>query len=435
MDCQAYIRSLENKFGVKIPLEEGSLNIIPRYLEKNNQITELSLVDCKIKRISDVPALSTLTSLETLNLANNQITQIQGLDTLTNLKTLDFQNNNLTEIKGLENLVNIESLYLYGNKIREIRGLDSLKKLRVLILERNEISEIQRLENLPSLGKLDLSWNKITEIKGLDNLKGLRSLYLHRNQITEVKGLENLSSLSSIILSYNPIPNPEEWSQRGQDAVVYCQKNSVQWNRAQQMKAQKEAQLVEKKAQSDAQLLRKFQEILEMTQDVKISRVAEYLEISEKDLFKKLISWRHLGFKIKQECIIVDDIAQFTTALDHQFEEWEQKETNKIGKIEGIRTISEKKPVASPYNDRKIESLSMASVQKYNYLLRREGNKPKLSPQEMIELRKKIDAFIRWIRNPAGVARYLQHYLDINDQKMISKLAMLFNGFRYVFGV
>jgi Leucine Rich repeats (2 copies)/Leucine Rich Repeat len=86
--------------------------------------------------------------------------------------------------------------------------------------------------------------------------------------------------------------------------------------------------------QSDTQLLKKFQEILEMSQKVKKAEVAEYLEITEKELFKKLVSWRHLGFKLNEEYIVVENLTEFTTALDHQFEDWVQKEHEGIGKIE-----------------------------------------------------------------------------------------------------
>jgi Leucine rich repeat len=86
--------------------------------------------------------------------------------------------------------------------------------------------------------------------------------------------------------------------------------------------------------QSDAELLKKFQEILEMSQEVKKADVAKYLQISEDDLFSKLVGWRHLGFKLKSELIIVENLEEFTAALDQQFVDWGEKEAAGIGKIE-----------------------------------------------------------------------------------------------------
>jgi predicted nucleic acid-binding Zn-ribbon protein len=84
---------------------------------------------------------------------------------------------------------------------------------------------------------------------------------------------------------------------------------------------------------SDSNLLKKFKAILEMSREVKILGVAKYLKLTEDELFEKLLTWKDLGFKIKNELIIVDDLAAFTSALDRQFLDWGQKEQKGIGKI------------------------------------------------------------------------------------------------------
>jgi Leucine-rich repeat (LRR) protein len=89
-------------------------------------------------------------------------------------------------------------------------------------------------------------------------------------------------------------------------------------------------------SQNSADLLKKFKKILEISQEVKKSEVAEYLGISEKELFAKMVDWGMLGFKIKNDLIVVEDIEEFSAAVDQQFIEWGENEESKIGKVEDL---------------------------------------------------------------------------------------------------
>ena len=80
--------------------------------------------------------------------------------------------------------------------------------------------------------------------------------------------------------------------------------------------------------------LRKFKEILEITQRVKIHDVAQSLGIEYSDLFEKLLRWKKdIPFKIDGEMIVVEDISNFVGVLDSEFQSWENNkdlDNNKI---------------------------------------------------------------------------------------------------------
>jgi galactose oxidase-like protein len=83
------------------------------------------------------------------------------------------------------------------------------------------------------------------------------------------------------------------------------------------------------------QLLEKFKAILNMSQKVDVSTVAENLEVSQKVLFTQLFKWNKvIPFKIDGEKIIVEDLNNFITALDNQFDEWQERDLTKEGKVE-----------------------------------------------------------------------------------------------------
>ncbi|OLS13863.1 MAG: hypothetical protein RBG13Loki_2540 [Promethearchaeota archaeon CR_4] len=48
-------------------------------------------------------------------------------------------------------------------------------------------------------------------------------------------------------------------------------------------------------------------------------------------------------------------------------------------------------------------------------------------------LRQEIDNFMTWIKNPEGLAAYIDYYINLNDQGKISQLAQIYNKFRQIF--
>jgi hypothetical protein len=49
-------------------------------------------------------------------------------------------------------------------------------------------------------------------------------------------------------------------------------------------------------------------------------------------------------------------------------------------------------------------------------------------------LKAEIDGFIQWLKDPNGLAGYIQYYLNQNDPNVLAKLAKAYNDFRQVFG-
>jgi len=41
--------------------------------------------------------------------------------------------------------------------------------------------------------------------------------------------------------------------------------------------------------------------------------------------------------------------------------------------------------------------------------------------------KKEMSSILEWIKNPEGLSRYISYYLQQNDQKKISELALIYN--------
>ena len=50
-----------------------------------------------------------------------------------------------------------------------------------------------------------------------------------------------------------------------------------------------------------------------------------------------------------------------------------------------------------------------------------------------LTLKQEIDNFLVWIKNPEGLAAYIDYYVNLNDQGKIAQLAQIYNKFRQIF--
>ena len=168
-------------------------------------LTNLTYLDLSANKITDITGLSALTNLTDLNLFGNQITDITGLSALTNLTYLNLYQNQITDITGLSALTNLTDLALGHNQIIDITGLSALTNLTLLDLEINQIINITGLSGLTNLTKLELYCNEIIDIIPLSTLTNLTKLGLSENQITDITGLSGLTNLTKLTLCSNQI--------------------------------------------------------------------------------------------------------------------------------------------------------------------------------------------------------------------------------------
>ena len=82
------------------------------------------------------------------------------------------------------------------------------------------------------------------------------------------------------------------------------------------------------------ELLYQFKNVMRISQRIKRKDVAQALCIPESELLKRLVYWGdQYPFKIDKDEIIVEDLSQFVSVLDNQFNEWDKREQAQDGKI------------------------------------------------------------------------------------------------------
>jgi hypothetical protein len=87
----------------------------------------------------------------------------------------------------------------------------------------------------------------------------------------------------------------------------------------------------------DKELLKKFRKVMSFSQKIKQTQVAEMLNITPSQLSQKLFIWSDsIPFQIIGDEIVVNNLMEFTSQLDAQFEDWGEKEISKEGKRETL---------------------------------------------------------------------------------------------------
>lgn len=153
--------------------EANKSNLKILYLE-NNKLTEL-------------PEMKGLSSLETLSLANNEFAEYPTqLSQLAKLKVLSLSGNKLTEIESMASNTALTTLYLNYNELTSLPGgIEALGLLSEVSISHNKIEEIsESISLLQSLERFDISFNLLTDIpENISEISGLQMLDVNFNFI------------------------------------------------------------------------------------------------------------------------------------------------------------------------------------------------------------------------------------------------------------
>ena len=98
--------------------------------------------------LADLTPISTLTSLEYLNISYCSISDISAVSNLKNLKSLNARGNHIVDIKPIANLTNLTRLRLNRNRIHDVTPLAELTRLEFLEIHHNRIGDHSPLETL-----------------------------------------------------------------------------------------------------------------------------------------------------------------------------------------------------------------------------------------------------------------------------------------------
>lgn len=193
-------------------------------------LTGLTTLDLSKNSIGDISALSALENLRKLDLSFNSLLDVSPLSALTALTRLDLSQNAVSDLTPLGTLTALETLALDENRIQMLTGLSSLRNLIELSVSNNKallsvadafalpalqkftaagcgLEELPPPEDvsLPSLTFLDLSDNLLTSLEALRGFPGLETLHIENNAVVSLSPLTESLMLQDIYAAGNGI--------------------------------------------------------------------------------------------------------------------------------------------------------------------------------------------------------------------------------------
>ena len=163
----------------------------------------------------DIEPLQYMVNLTYLDLRENKITDLSALEPLTELRSLNLRQNEISDLSPLAGMTQMEELQLSGGSgnngnagISDLSPLANMKNLTYLSLPPGSaISDLSPLAELTSLTEIsfDGSWgnsvsNGISDLTPLAGLTNLESLRILVSGVEDLSPLENLTNLTELQL-------------------------------------------------------------------------------------------------------------------------------------------------------------------------------------------------------------------------------------------
>ena len=202
----------DNKISDLSPLA-GLIHLTQLNFVRNRNISDLSpLKDLKNLEylnfsetlVSDLSPVAGLINLRSIRAWNHSISDLSPLANLTKLEYLDFCGGNISDLTPLAGLTGLKELYLAVEKVSDISPLAGLTGLTRLSLEDNDISDISPLAGLTNLKWLDVGQNDISDVSPLAGLTNLKWLGIYINEISDISPLDKLREKTKLLWYHTP---------------------------------------------------------------------------------------------------------------------------------------------------------------------------------------------------------------------------------------
>lgn len=173
-----------------------------------SNLQKLTMENCGL---STIEPLSSLQSLEYLNLADNTLRNINILASMPLLREVNLQHNALSDLSALSNLNNLTKLDVSNNDLSSIAPICTLKNLNQLRVDNNNLVSLSGISNLNSLTLFTASYNALTDVSSLAECVALQTVDISNNALTDITALSVLKNLAYFTFKYNQVTALPTW--------------------------------------------------------------------------------------------------------------------------------------------------------------------------------------------------------------------------------
>jgi len=106
------------------------------------------------------------------------------------LTRLDLSSTQVSDISALSGLSSLQRLYLSSTQVSDVSALSNLSSLQELYLSSTQVRDVWALSSLSSLIRLYLNSTLVSDVSVLSDLSSLRYLYLDFTGVSDVSALK-----------------------------------------------------------------------------------------------------------------------------------------------------------------------------------------------------------------------------------------------------
>ncbi len=172
------------------------------YIGTLKKLTSLNLQGCGL---SNIDALSNLTALKWLNLADNSITHISPIVEMTELQYLNLKSNAVVSLDALNGIQTLTEFDVSGNKVTTLAPLQHCTNMQILHVDSNELMSVGSLSHMVELTVLTASHNHLEDISALSNSTKMTHLDVSNNFLTSVDCIAQMPNLTELNISHNEV--------------------------------------------------------------------------------------------------------------------------------------------------------------------------------------------------------------------------------------
>ncbi|UYN93727.1 MAG: hypothetical protein KIT25_16940 [Enhydrobacter sp.] len=174
---------------------------------RNTQITDLSAVSgiSTLRRlaidntqVSDLSPIATLPGLRSLSVSGTRVTNLAPLSTVTSLEVLVAYKTSISTIDAIRELIQLQRLEINDTQVSDLVPLARLSALRVFIIRNTPVADLQPLTSARKLQRIDFDNTRVSNIAALSSLLDLRVVRGRGTKITDISPLAFLTELGKL---------------------------------------------------------------------------------------------------------------------------------------------------------------------------------------------------------------------------------------------
>ncbi|EQL38093.1 hypothetical protein RJZ56_004331 [Blastomyces dermatitidis] len=186
-------------------ISSNSFSCFPEFLCNLKSLVDL---DISFNKITELPNIGKLTTLERLWVTNNGLhgPLDETFRDLVNLKEIDARFNSITSIDSITQLPHLEHLMIGHNAVSTFSGM--FPKLRTFTLDHCPVTEFDITSPVPTLTTLNIASAKLVQFKDslFANIPNLTKLILNKNHfVTLSPYIGTLRKLEHFSIAKNPL--------------------------------------------------------------------------------------------------------------------------------------------------------------------------------------------------------------------------------------